>query len=218
MRIAEIKRKSYQNWDYWGKPVPSFGSFNAKVLLIGLAPGAHGANRTGRMFTGDRSGDFLYRALYETGFASQPTSVSAGDGLQLTDCYITAPVRCAPPDNKPEQQEFNACQPFLERELALLPNVQVVVSLGNLALRAYLRVLKEAGRIENFSPYPFRHGAVHHLGAQVPDLLCCYHPSQQNTQTGRLTADMMRRTLFEARRLAGLELPKNTGTKGSRTI
>ncbi len=217
VRVAQTKRKSYQNWDYWGKPVPSFGAFDAKVLLIGLAPGAHGANRTGRMFTGDRSGDFLYRALYETGFASQPTSVSVGDGLELIDCYITAPVRCAPPDNKPNPQEFDACRPFLERELALLPHVRVVVALGNLALRAYLRVLKEAGRIEKFSAYPFRHGAVHHMDASLPDLLCCYHPSQQNTQTGRLTADMMSRTLFEARRLAGLDASKNTGTKGRRT-
>ena len=198
--------------------MPSFGPFDAKVLLIGLAPGAHGANRTGRMFTGDRSGDFLFRALHETGFASQPTSVSPGDGLELTDCRITAPVRCAPPDNKPDAQEFEACRPFLRRELALLPNVQVVVALGNLALRAYLGVLKEAGRIEKFSPYPFRHGSVHHMDTELPALLCCYHPSQQNTQTGRLTADMMRLTLFEARRLAGLNLSKHTSTKGSRTI
>jgi len=217
IQVAQIRRKSYQNWDYWGKPVPSFGSFEAKVLLIGLAPGAHGANRTGRMFTGDRSGDFLYRALYETGFASQPTSVSAGDGLELTDCYITAPVRCAPPDNKPNPQEFDACRPFLERELALLPNVQVVVALGNLALRAYLRVLKDAGQMEKISPYPFRHGAVHHLEAELPALLCCYHPSQQNTQTGRLTDDMMRKALIEARSLAGLDPSKNTRTKGRRT-
>jgi uracil-DNA glycosylase family 4 len=215
MRIAKTKRRSYQNCDYWGKPVPAFGSFDAKVLLIGLAPGAHGANRTGRMFTGDRSGDFLYRALHETGFASQPTSVSIGDGLKLTDCYITAPVRCAPPDNKPNPQEFDSCRPFLERELALLPNVQAVVALGNLALRAYLGVLKEAGRIEKFSPYAFGHGVVYRIQADLPALLCCYHPSQQNTQTGRLTADMMRNTLFQARRLAGLAAPKDTGTSGS---
>jgi uracil-DNA glycosylase family 4 len=158
------------------------------------------------MFTGDRSGDFLYRALHETGFASQPTSVTAGDGLELNECYITAPVRCAPPDNKPNSSEFDACRPFLERELALLPNVRVVVSLGSLALRAYLGVLKLSGRIEKFSAYPFQHGSVHHLGADLPVLLCCYHPSQQNTQTGRLTADMMRRILLEARRLAGLDL------------
>lgn len=213
IRIAQTKRKSYQNCDYWGKPVPSFGASDAKVLLIGLAPGAHGANRTGRMFTGDRSGDFLYRALHQTGFASQPTSVSASDGLELTDCYITAPVRCAPPDNKPNPQEFHACRPFLERELALLTHVRVVVALGNLALRAYLVVLKEAGQIEKFSPYPFGHGVVHHRGAGNPTLLCCYHPSQQNTQTGRLTADMMRETLFEARRLAGLGTPTDTGTQ-----
>jgi len=170
------------------------------------------------MFTGDRSGDFLYRALHETGFASQPTSVSAGDGLELTDCYITAPVRCAPPDNKPSPAEFDACRSFLERELALLPGVQVVVALGNLALRAYLEVLKQAGRIEKFSPYPFSHGCVHHMDAGLPALLCCYHPSQQNTQTGRLTADMMRQTLLSARSLAGLETPKDTGTEDRPTI
>ena len=192
--------------------MPSFGPFDAKVLLIGLAPGAHGANRTGRMFTGDRSGDFLFRALHQTGFASQPISVSPKDGLELTNCRITAAVRCAPPDNKPDRPEFDACRPFLERELALLPNLQVVVALGNLALRSYLGVLKDAGRIEKFTPYPFRHGAVHHLGAELPVLLCCYHPSQQNTQTGRLTADMMRLTLFEARSLAGLDLSKDTRT------
>lgn len=192
--------------------MPSFGPFDAKVLLIGLAPGAHGANRTGRMFTGDRSGDFLYRALYETGFANQPTSVAADDGPALTDCYITAPVRCAPPDNKPNPLEFDACRPFLKRELALLPSVQVVVALGNLALQAYLRVLRDAGRIEKFSPYPFGHGAVYRIQADLPALLCCYHPSQQNTQTGRLTADMMRALLWEARRLAGLRTPRNTGT------
>ena len=215
--IAQTKRKSYQNSEYWGKPVPSFGPFDAKVLLIGLAPGAHGANRTGRMFTGDRSGDFLFRALYDTGFASQPTSVSAGDGLELIDCRITAPVRCAPPHNKPEPEEFDACRPFLRRELELLSNVRVVVALGNLALGAYLRVLREAGRIKTFSPYPFRHGGVHHMDADLPVLLCCYHPSQQNTQTGRLTADMMRLALAEARTLAGLKAPKDTGTEGRRT-
>jgi uracil-DNA glycosylase family 4 len=164
------------------------------------------------MFTGDRSGDFLYRALYETGFANQPTSVAADDGLALTDCYITAPVRCAPPDNKPNPLEFDACRPFLKRELALIPSVQVVVALGNLALQAYLRVLRDAGRIEKFSPYPFGHGAVYRIQADLPALLCCYHPSQQNTQTGRLTADMMRALLWEARRLAGLRTPRNTGT------
>lgn len=195
--------------------MPSFGPIDAKVLLIGLAPGAHGANRTGRMFTGDRSGDFLYRALYETGFANQPISVDRADGLALTDCYITAPVRCAPPDNKPNPLEFETCRPFLRRELALLPSVRVVVALGNLALQAYLRVLKDAGRIEKFSPYPFGHGVVYRIQADLPALLCCYHPSQQNTQTGRLTADMMRRSLFEARRLAGLSASKNTGTKGN---
>ena len=160
-RIAEAKRKSYQDWEYWGKPVPSFGPVDAKVLIVGLAPGAHGANRTGRMFTGDRSGDFLYRALYETGFANQPTSVSADDGLDLIDCYITAPVHCAPPDNKPTSAEFATCRPFLERELGLLNRLRVVVTLGGLAHRAYLSILKDAGKIKTLA----RHA--------TPDLPIC---------------------------------------------
>src|SRR3954469_13581075 len=141
--MAEQKRRAYRDWDYWGKPVPPFGDPHARLLVIGLAPAAHGGNRTGRMFTGDRSGDFLYRALYETGFASQPESRALGDGLTLNDAYITAAVRCAPPDNKPAPAEFETCRHYLERELKLLKNLQCVVALGKLAFDAYLNILRD---------------------------------------------------------------------------
>jgi uracil-DNA glycosylase family 4 len=140
--VAEIKRRAYLDWEYWGRPVPGFGDPQARVLIIGLAPGAHGANRTGRIFTGDRSGDFLYRALYRAGFASQPESVSVHDGLVLTDAYIGAAVRCAPPDNRPSPDEFRNCQPWLEQEIAALPKLRVVVVLGRLAFDTYLLILK----------------------------------------------------------------------------
>src|SRR5450432_1201186 len=140
--MARVKRRAFQDWEYWGKPVPPFGDLRARVLVIGLAPAAHGANRTGRMFTGDRSGDFLYRALYEEGFASQPHSVSKDDGLTLTDVYIAAAVRCAPPDNKPAPEEILTCRQYLEQELDLLPNVKSVIALGKLAFDDYLAILK----------------------------------------------------------------------------
>ena len=186
-RIAEVKRRAYLDWDYWGKPVPSFGDPKARMLLMGLAPGAHGANRTGRMFTGDSSGDFLYRALYETGFASQPTAVSADDGLRLTDAYVTASVRCAPPENRPNREEFSNCASHLDEELLYFPHVQVVVSLGRLAHDTYLSALRRRGEIERKSAYPFEHGREAVLPTGVA-LLSSYHPSRQNTQTGRLTA------------------------------
>lgn len=197
--IAATKRRAYKDWDYWGKPVPSFGDPEARLLVVGLAPGAHGANRTGRMFTGDSSGDFLYKALFDTGFASQPTSTGPGDGLRLLDAYITAPVRCAPPDNKPSREEFAACRPFLQRELDLLPNVQVVVALGRLALDSYLTVLLERGLIQRRSGYPFSHGVCYRLPSGRPALLCSYHPSRQNTQTGVLTMQMLQ-SVFETAR------------------
>ncbi|HUS07373.1 MAG TPA: uracil-DNA glycosylase, partial [Bryobacteraceae bacterium] len=151
-RIALVKRRAYREWNYWGKPVPSFGDPKARLLVIGLAPGAHGANRTGRIFTGDSSGDYLYRALHETGFASQAESRSLDDGLILRDCYIAASVRCAPPDNKPAREEVAACRPYLERELKLLARVQVVVALGRLAFDNYLAILRDAGVIASRSP------------------------------------------------------------------
>ncbi len=198
--IARVKRRAYRDWDYWGRPVPSFGDPQARVLIIGLAPGAHGANRTGRMFTGDGSGDFLYSALHRTGFASQPAAVSSDDGLRLNDCYITAAARCAPPANKPTREEFDACRPYLERELEIFDRLRVVVVLGRLALHAYLTVLLCENSIRKRSDYPFQHGSVYNLGNKLPSLICCYHPSRQNTQTGRLTMPMMLRVFRQVRR------------------
>jgi uracil-DNA glycosylase family 4 len=188
--VARVKRRAYKDWDYWGKPVPSFGDPNARLLIIGLAPGSHGANRTGRMFTGDSSGDFLYSVLHETGFASQPTSVSRTDGLTLHDCYIAASARCAPPDNKPRPEELRTCRPYLERELAALKRVQAVVALGRIAFDTYLGILRDSGRIASASAFVFGHNAEHRLGPGLPVLLSSYHPSQQNTSTGRLTRAM----------------------------
>ena len=203
--IARVKRRAYRDWEYWGRPVPSLGDPAARLLIIGLAPGAHGANRTGRMFTGDGSGDFLYDVLHRTGFASQPEAVSRDDGLRLVDCYITAAARCAPPSNKPTRKEFEACRPYLERELVILNRVRVVVVLGHLALDAYLRVLLCESSIKKRADYPFEHGKMYNLGNKLPSLICCYHPSRQNTQTGRLTKPMMLRVFRQVRRrLAGM--------------
>ena len=199
--VARVKRRAYLDWKYWGRPVPGFGDPRARVLLIGLAPGAHGANRTGRMFTGDRSGDFLYRALYETGFASQAESRTRQDGLELRDAYITAAARCAPPDNKPLREELAACRPYLERELGLLKDVRVVVALGAVALRAYLGILRDRGAIQSLARFPFGHHRIYHPGPGLPVLIASYHPSQQNTSTGKLTAAMLRKVLEAARKL-----------------
>jgi uracil-DNA glycosylase family 4 len=199
--VARVKRRAYLDWEYWGRPVPGFGDPKARVLLVGLAPGAHGANRTGRMFTGDGSGDFLYRALYETGFASQAEAFSRNDGLELRDVWITAGARCAPPGNKPTPKEFSECSCFLERELLLLHHVQVVVVLGRLALDAYLTVLKRQNRIASRAAFGFAHGAFHALPGGLAALLCSYHPSRQNTQTGRLTQPMLQSVFSAARRM-----------------
>jgi len=199
--VAAKKRRAYLDWDYWGRPVPSFGDPAARLLIVGLAPGAHGANRTGRMFTGDSSGDFLYRALYENGFASQPESVSIDDGLTLNDVYITAPVRCAPPQNRPSPEEFYNCRWFLEKELVYLTHLTVVVVLGRLALDSYLRVLKQRGAIDRISAYPFAHNRLISFTEGLPPVLCSYHPSRQNTQTGRLTKAMLRGIFRRARAL-----------------
>lgn len=205
--VARVKRRAYLDWEYWGKPVPGFGDPNARVLLIGLAPGAHGANRTGRMFTGDSSGDFLYRALYETGFASQAESRSIDDGLELHGAYISASARCAPPDNKPLPEELARCRPYLERELDLLKEVRVVVALGGLAFRTYLGILRDRGVIQSTAAFPFGHSRVYHPGPKLPAqglpvLIASYHPSQQNTSTGKLTAAMLRQVFEQAQSLS----------------
>ena len=198
--VARVKRRAYLDWDYWGKPVPAFGDPKARVLVVGLAPGAHGANRTGRMFTGDKSGEFLYRTLHETGFASQAESTSREDGLVLRDLYITASVRCAPPDNKPSPAEFRRCRAFLERELDLLQDVRVVVALGKLAFDTYLSILQDRGRIGSRAPFVFAHHREFDL---EPKLISSYHPSQQNTSTGRLTREMLRAVFESARKALG---------------
>jgi len=198
--IAQVKRRAFRDCEYWGKPVPGFGDPKARVLLIGLAPGAHGANRTGRVFTGDRSGEFLYKIMYETGFASQPTSTSREDGLKLFDAYISAAVRCVPPGNKPLPEELRNCRPYLERELGLLRNVRVVIALGRLAFDAYLTALRDKSIISRRSEFRFGHNVEHRTGDGQPWLISSYHPSQQNTSTGKLTEEMLRKVFLRARR------------------
>lgn len=195
-RVAEQKRRAFRDWTYWGKPVPGFGPGDARLLVIGLAPAAHGGNRTGRMFTGDRSGDWLYRALHRAGFASQPNSVHRGDGLKLIGAYVTAAVRCAPPANRPTRAEASNCLPFLMREIELLP-VRTVITLGKFAFDAYLRARRDLG-LPVPRPRPrFAHARAYHLG-QVT-LIASYHPSQRNTQTGLLTEKMFDRVFEMAR-------------------
>lgn len=198
--VARRKRAAFRDWDYWGKPILSFGDPDARMLIVGLAPAAHGANRTGRIFTGDRSGDFLYRVLYQTGFASQPVSRAADDGLRLRDAWITAAVRCAPPKNKPLPEEFRNCLPYLVREIGLLRNLRVIVALGRLAFRACLDALRELGLDRRPSEFPFAHARLHRPGPGWPLLISSYHPSQQNTLTGRLTEPMFRKVFHLARR------------------
>jgi uracil-DNA glycosylase family 4 len=202
-QVAKEKRRMYRDCDYWGKPVPSFGDPRAEILILGLAPGAHGANRTGRMFTGDRSGDFLYRGLYETGFANQPTSRDRSDGLELRNCYITAPLRCAPPANKPRPEELRHCQPYLEREFEILTRLRAVLVLGRIAFDSYLRVVGQRAALPPRSTLVFSHGASFLLPAGLPRLFCSYHPSQQNTQTGRLTQEMFQKVLRDLRDFLG---------------
>jgi len=199
-QIAEQKRRAYRDWEYWGKPVPGFGDPKARLLVIGLAPAAHGGNRTGRVFTGDSSGDLLYDTLYRTGFANQPQSVSRDDGLRLWGAYISAAARCAPPGNKPLPEEFRNCREYLEREIDLLREVRVVVALGKIAFDTYLTILRDRGLIASRAPFRFAHGAVYKFASPLPTLIACYHPSRQNTQTGRLTEGMMD-SVFERVRL-----------------
>jgi uracil-DNA glycosylase family 4 len=240
-QVAQTKRRAYRDWEYWGRAVPGFGDPKARLLVIGLAPAAHGGNRTGRVFTGDSSGDLLYRVLYETGFANQPASTSRNDGMKLKGAYITATVRCAPPDNKPLPEESRNCREYLERELELLRDVRVVVALGKIAFDAYLAILQRKELIVSRSAYRFAHGATyrfeslhedsrlgtsgdkapHHLAPgtarlkpcpdeeapaspgrlrhPLPALIASYHPSRQNTQTGRLTKGMFLAVFRKAR-------------------
>jgi uracil-DNA glycosylase family 4 len=198
-QVARDKRAAFQWEEYWGRPVPGFGDVKARVLVCGLAPAAHGGNRTGRVFTGDRSGDWLFAALYRAGFASQPTSVTRDDGLKLKDCYITACVRCAPPANRPTPEERDNCLPYLVAELRFLKKVRVILCLGGFAWDGALRALRSLGVTANRKPR-FGHGAEAAVGCYT--LLGCYHPSQQNTFTGRLTEPMLDAVLARAKSLA----------------
>jgi len=206
-RVAREKRRQYRQEEYWGKPVPSFGDPQARLLIIGLAPAAHGGNRTGRMFTGDQSGDWVYRTLHRFGFANQPTSLHGGDGLTLHDAYITAAARCVPPDNKPSGAEVAACRPYLLRELELLRRVRVVVPLGKIAFDAFLAARRALGLpLPDARPH-FGHDSV----TPLPDgvlLLASYHPSRQNTQTGRLTQAMFEAIFARVRQELDTSLPK----------
>lgn len=197
--VARERRRAFREWEYWGRPVPGFGDPHAELFILGLAPGAHGSNRTGRMFTGDHSGDFLYAALHKEGFANQASSHSRADGLKLKNAYITAAARCAPPANKPLRLELLNCRGYLERELELL-QPKVVLALGKIAWDAYLEVLKSQGVIESRAKFVFAHGAEASFRGAGPKLIGVYHPSQQNTQTGRVTAAMYAKVLTRIRK------------------
>ncbi len=198
-KVAHEKRRAFREWEYWGRGVPGFGDPNARLLILGLAPAAHGANRTGRVFTGDRSGDFLYKALYKAGFANQPTSRNRDDGLRLHDVYIAAAVRCAPPANKPLPGEILNCRGYLRRELEML-RPAAVLALGKIAWDAYLEILKRDGKISSRAAYKFAHGAEVEIAPGLPRLFGVYHPSQQNTQTGRVTEAMYAEVLQRIRK------------------
>jgi uracil-DNA glycosylase family 4 len=202
--IAYSKRRAYRDWVYWAKPVPSFGEEDAHVLILGLAPGAHGSNRTGRPFTGDGSGDFLYPVLHESGFASQPDSSSRADGMKLKDLWISSVVRCAPPDNTPKRSELANCSGHLDEEIALLRNLRVVVCLGRIAFDGFLDHLVRTGEAERRPRFKFGHGAEYPL----PDglLIASFHPSLQNTNTGKLTRPMLLQVFERARVLADSRL------------
>lgn len=197
-QIAQTKRRQFQDWTYWGRPIPGFGDARARLYILGLAPAAHGGNRTGRVFTGDRSGDWLYEALHRFGFANQPSSTHLQDGLRLKDCYIAAAVRCAPPDNKPSMQEFAACQSFLLEEIRVLKQMSIVLALGNIAFQQYWKACRANG-LQPPRPLPrFKHGGMYALPWGIT-LLASYHPSQQNTFTGKLTRPMFHKIFKQAR-------------------
>jgi uracil-DNA glycosylase family 4 len=213
--IARVRRRAYADWEYWGKPVPSFGDPRARVLALGLAPGAHGSNRTGRPFTGDGSGDFLYPVLHEVGFASQPASVSRDDGMKLTALWITSVARCAPPGNKPTPEELRNCAPWLDREMSLLGELRVVVCLGRIAFDGLLAYARRTGSLSAFgsgsrSHFVFAHGAEYTLPGGLY-VIASYHPSLQNTNTGKLTRAMLLKVFKRARELA--DLPARGGSK-----
>lgn len=202
-KVAHEKVRRFQSDLYWGRPVPSFGNRDAKLLIVGLAPAAHGGNRTGRMFTGDRSGDWLYRALHRAGFAKQSESVNRDDGLELIDCYITAVIHCAPPDNRPLPDEIKNCRPYLQREVELLRQVRVVVALGRLAFdTAFSMYGSDSGKTAKKAKPKFSHGGVSLLENGII-LIASYHPSQQNTFTGRLTEEMLDAIFHRARKVIG---------------
>jgi uracil-DNA glycosylase family 4 len=198
-QVAREKRRAYRECTYWGKPVPGFGDPQAKLLIVGLAPGAHGSNRTGRMFTGDRSGVFLYKALYDAGFVNQPTALERDDGLRLYNVYITAAARCAPPDNKPLPTEISNCREYLEREIEIL-RPTAVLALGKIGWDVYLGILKRQALVVSRAAHRFAHGAEVEFGAAGTRLFGVYHPSQQNTQTGRVTPAMYAQVLRRIRR------------------
>ena len=200
--VSNHKPKRYRDWDYWSKPLPSFGDPDARVLIIGLAPAAQGGNRTGRMFTGDRSGEWLFNALYEFGFANQPNSLRRDDGFKLDGCYITATIRCAPPKNKPLPEETENCRPYFLKELDLLKKIEVLVPLGQIALTQTLRTLRQKGL--GIPPLAFGHGKVYPLPNRQT-IITTYHPSQQNTQTGKLTRPMFHQIFKMVRRKLGVK-------------
>ncbi len=197
--VANIKKKSYRDWNYWGKPVPGFGDLDGQVLVVGLAPGAHGSNRTGRMFTGDSSGNFLYPALFRAGFASQPESLSVHDNLILNNLFITAVCRCVPPQNKPTPTEIKNCLPYLQFEIANMKNLKVVVALGAIAQTHILKIFSDL--IQQKQQFPFSHGRVDKFPGDMPYLISSYHPSRQNTQTGKLTIEMFDQIWFQVNQL-----------------
>jgi uracil-DNA glycosylase family 4 len=203
LEVARVRRRAYADWDYWGKPVPSFGDPDARVLALGLAPGAHGSNRTGRPFTGDGSGDFLYPVLHEAGFASQSKATSRDDGMRLTGLWINSVARCAPPGNKPSTEELRNCSAWLDEELSLLQNLKVVVCLGRIAFDGLLAHAQRTSLIESRAGFTFAHGAEYTLSGGL-HVLASFHPSLQNTNTGRLTRPMFLAIFMRARTLAGL--------------
>jgi uracil-DNA glycosylase family 4 len=203
VEVARKRRRAYADWEYWGRPVPSFGDAKARVMALGLAPGAHGSNRTGRMFTGDGSGDFLYPVLHAAGFASQPASAKRNDGMKLTGLWISAVVRCAPPGNKPATEELRKCSPWLDQEMKLLTNLRVVVCLGRIAFDGLLAHAARMGELKSRAKFVFAHGAEYKLpGGLIA--IASYHPSLQNTNTGKLTRKMLLDVFRRARRVAEL--------------